>query len=377
MSKKLTEKYLQDFFEERYSGDMDEIKLYIYDKDENIPTSTIASNLAAGVRNGLWEKVVSGVYVKKTKEEVGESMCFDEIAEETVDSPTSGSDEFILNEEQKQLIKINATKVIGVLLLPQYITLRDQMRDGTIITSLFIGPPGTGKTTVVRRIAHELNYPVYSQNYALNCEELDIIGGFIPDEANGGFKWEDGQFTRAFRNGGIYIAEEPNYAKPGVLGVMNNALDGVGELVLRNGEVLQRHAKFRFFGCMNVGLVGTQRMNTAFVNRMNKVMKFAGMPKDQQMKIIMKESGYHNKVVVLGMIEVAEKISKKIHDEQIDGATISIRNLINWAKDTTYTKSIVESSYSTVVWSVCMDDDEVQKEIFDHLITPKFKGVSA
>lgn len=295
-------------------------------------------------------------------------LAFSEMAMASFELPFS---------EREQLLEINRLKVKGVSLDSKFLSLAEQMKQGDLITALFIGDPGTGKTTIARRIAVELNSPVYSQNYALNCEEMHIIGGFIPDEVNGGFKWADGQFTRAFRAGGIYIAEEPNYAKPGVLGIMNNALDGIGELVLPNGEVLQRHADFRFFGCMNVGVVGTQRMNPAFINRMNKVIQFDGLPKEKQIEIIAKESNYENKEMISRLIDAGERIKEKIRNEQIDGATISIRNLINWAKDIRYTKNIVESSYSTVIWAVCLDEKEVQDEILDDIIKPQFEGLIA
>jgi len=280
-----------------------------------------------------------------------------------------------LTEEEKTLLLINEQKVNGITLEQDQLILRNQMLKGTLITALFFGDPGNGKTTIAREIARQLNMPVYSQNYGANAEELDIIGGFVPDEDRpGSFKWVDGQFTQAFRNGGFYIAEEPNYAKPGVLGVLNNALDGVGELLLRTGEVVQRHPAFRFFGCMNVGVVGTQKMNPALKNRMNKVVKFEAMSNEKQESIIMKESGLEDRVLVKKMVQAGDIIRKKLKDESIDNATISIRNLVNWAKDINDTEDVLESSKSTIVWAVCVEDDEVQEEIFKDILEPRFKG---
>lgn len=315
------------------------------------------------------------VRTKSTQQTSAQVIDLDEAFkeyEETGIHPMLGRE---LTEEEKVLLIINEQKVNGITLEPNQTILRDQMLKGTLITSLFFGDPGNGKTTVAREIARQLNMPVYSQNYGANAEELDIIGGFVPDEDRpGSFKWVDGQFTQAFRNGGIYIAEEPNYAKPGVLGVLNNALDGVGELLLRTGEVIQRHPAFRFFGCMNVGVVGTQKMNPALKNRMNKVVKFEAMPEEKQIKVIMKESGLNDRALAKKMVQTGDAIRKKLKDESVDNATISIRNLVNWAKDIVDTHDVLESSKSTVIWAVCVEDEEVQEEIFKDIIEPRFRG---
>jgi MoxR-like ATPase len=125
---------------------------------------------------------------------------------------------------------------------------------------------------------------------------------------------------------------------------------------------------------MNVGVVGTQKMNPALKNRMNKVIKFEAIEKSKQEEIIMKESGLNDRPLVKKMIEAGNAIRKKLKDESIDNATISIRNLINWAKDIRDTNDIIESSKSTVIWAVCVEDEDVQDEILKDIIEPRFKG---
>lgn len=282
-----------------------------------------------------------------------------------------------LTENEKMIVRANEKLTSNVFLTKEQEILIKQMSDGTITKAMFFGDPGNGKTTVGRKIADKLKLPVYSQNYGVNSEELDILGGFIPDEENGGFKWVDGQFTIPFRNGGVYIAEEPNYAKPGVLGIKNNALDAIGQIVLRNGEVVQRHPAFRYIGCMNVGLAGTQRMNLAFLNRMEKIMKFEPLSKQKQVEIIEQESGYRNRQVIKRMVEVGALIKNKIKKESIDNAEISIRNLIAWARDVRYTGNIIASAKPTIVWAVCMEEDELHEEILKDIIEPRFIDVQA
>lgn len=288
------------------------------------------------------------------------------------------SDEFsaLLNREftklEADMIQDTKKMTKGVTLSKEYKQLAEMLREGTYLTSLFFGEPGNGKTTIANAIGKELNIPVYSQNYSANAEEVKIIGGYMPSPEGQGFVWVDGQFTKAFREGGLYIAEEPNYAKPGVLGVMNNALDGVGKIVLDNGEVVERHPAFRFIACMNLGLAGTQTMNNSFVNRMNAIYKFDPMSKESQIKIIMKESGLRDQDIISKMVNAGSKIKDKIENEQVDRAVFSIRNLISWAKLYETTGNIIASAKPTVVWAVCPEDSEFHEEVLQDILEPKF-----
>jgi len=380
-----------NFMEPGKETKADDIIEYVEKQRPGTIYQSVIGSLSRMVSSGILEKPVRGVYVlpiKKEEHPIGQDIenimdmnPINEIEEETKNAEIpEGAHPMlkrVLTENEKLILKVNKKIVGHIQLEKSHQILAQQMKDGTVITAMFIGDPGNGKTTIARGIGHALGLPVYSQNFGVNSEELDIVGGFVPDEVNGGFKWVDGEFTQAFRNGGLYIAEEPNYGKPGVLGVKNNALDGVGQIRLRNGEVIQRHPAFRYIACMNIGLAGTQRMNLAFINRMKKVVKFEPMSRDKQVEVIMKESGYTNRAVVKRMVEVGKRIQAKIKKEAIDNATISIRNLIAWATDVRYTKNILESAKPTVIWAVCMEEDEVHDEILNDIIIPQFGDIEA
>lgn len=278
--------------------------------------------------------------------------------------------------EEEALLFANAEQTKGMKIPKNLMSLATQISEGTVISCLFMGDSGSGKTTAAHILARELNVPIRGQNFSLNAEESDIIGGFVPVPA-GGFQWVDGELTKTFRHGGIYVAEEINFGKPGVLGILNNMLDGVGQIVLQNGEVIPRHPHFRFIAAMNVGYAGTHRMNVALINRFERVVKFDTMEAKRQVQVIMEASGYTNQDVVEKMVDAGTRIQLKIKTEQIDGAVISIRNLINWAKDVKVSQDILGSAYATVVWPVCYEDEDVQKEIYEDIIYPRFHGVGA
>lgn len=350
---------------------------YVQKVNPDFSVSNIRGRLSILVSKGKLAKPKHAVYSLATDLITSEDVEEVTVLEEPIDPKFHPMLKRELTEAELKLVEINKQKVRGVTLTSKEKVLMQQFKDGTFITALFFGDPGNGKTTIARAIGAELSLPVYSQNYGINSEELDIIGGFIPDEENGGFKWNDGLFTQAFRNGGLYIAEEPNYGKPGVLGIKNNALDGVGEIVLRNGEVVQRHPSFRYIACMNVGLAGTQRMNNAYLNRMPKKVKFEPLTIDRQVKIVRDASVYKNVAIIRKMVEASEAIKKKIKRESVDNAEISVRNVIAWANDVHYTKNIIESAKDNVIWGTCMEDEDFYNEVYKDIILPRFKDVKA
>ncbi len=285
--------------------------------------------------------------------------------------------------DEVRRMELNKEKVRGKI-LPSFIgigktkvktdTLIKQLNKGRVINTLFYGDTGGGKTTLVEIITDQLNLPIYQQTFSYNMEELDLFGGFVPGD-DGKFKWVDGEFTKAFRNGGAYLADEFNYAKAGVVGSLNNALDHVGKLVLRNGEVIRRHPNFRFFACVNLSYAGTQRMNDAMINRFNRSYQIEDFERKEAVNIVMAETGYRNAAVIDKLLDIKDAIQSKFRNEQVEGGNISIRNIIDWIYDGQESGDLIESALSTVVWKCCVNDNDVQKEIYEDIIVTKLRGV--
>lgn len=220
---------------------------------------------------------------------------------------------------------------------------------GDILTSLFHGPSGTGKTISCKLVCQAIGLPIME---TINCtENLDefVLGKFIPQDDKIVFK--ESYVTKAIREGGAVVFEEINFAKPQYLAFLNSLLDDNGFVRLDNGDVVKRHKNFRFFATMNLGYFGTKELNQALYNRFNAVIEVATLS-DESIERMLLARVPECKNFVQKIIGVYHKIQKKIEAEELD-VVISPRNLENWARLAKYEGYIVAAEKSIIPIAKC------------------------
>jgi MoxR-like ATPase len=86
---------------------------------------------------------------------------------------------------------------------------------------------------------------------------------------DGSTQFEPGTLTKSLLDdNGWYFLDEINMADAGILSLLNNLLDGAGEITIpETGEKVVRKASWRFFAACNAGYHGTQELNQALVSR--------------------------------------------------------------------------------------------------------------
>ena len=149
---------------------------------------------------------------------------------------------------------------------------------------LLIGETGTGKSHVLRLIAHKLGLPyVRVQLYDAISPE-DLFGSWIPS-GKGGFAWQDGVLTYFMRHGGMFVADELNGAKPGANFVFHSITDYERRMTLtqKDGEVIYAHPDFVFCATMNPEYEGTKPLNKALFDRFGVVLEYDGNPAIRKM----------------------------------------------------------------------------------------------
>lgn len=234
---------------------------------------------------------------------------------------------------------------------------------------LLYGEAGSGKSTGAQLIAQALGLPYRFVNLSLNAEESDLRGSFMPNE-DGTFRFESTPFLDTMKRGGVVELMEINYAKPGVLGILNSVMDRTSAIIAGNGEVVRRHPMMIIVATTNVNYHGTLPMNQALRDRFDLMQEVKKLSPEQLARIVVRQTGFDDHELIMKLIDVVEKISIKLKNDEIDGVC-STRQLVNWARDIKYTKDPKESAWRTILPGISLEK-EIQEEIFNTVLNPIF-----
>lgn len=209
-----------------------------------------------------------------------------------------------------------------------------------INTPIYVwGHAGTGKTSLLSNICAKTGRPMLRVQHTMNTEESHILGQWTA--VNGATKFELGPLALAMKRGWVYLADEYDFAMPSVLAVYQPVLEGKS-LVIKEADAANRiikpHPNFRFAATGNTngsgdetGLYqGTAIQNAANYDRFGMVIKMEYMPKDQETKILINQTGISEEDAAK-IIDFATRVRESYDGSKIS-STISPRTLINAAK---------------------------------------------
>jgi midasin len=243
---------------------------------------------------------------------------------------------------------------------------------------LLIGETGTGKTSVIRYLAHETNNGFRRVNHNGGTTVDDIVGKILINEK--GTFWVDGVLIEAMRKGYWYLADEINAAAAEINFAYHSLLDDDCYIVLpeNNGEVVRPHPNFRFFAAMNpsTDYAGTKELNKALMSRFI-VLKTDFSPPDIESDILVHRTGIE-KSSALQMV----KFAATVRDQHAKGKmsfVLSTRDLIMWAKMFKIYGKFIISAEMTVTNKVVPDELQSMTSMlglsFSSIDNPKKKDV--
>ena len=228
---------------------------------------------------------------------------------------------------------------------------------------LLIGETGTGKTSIVRHLAHETGNAFVRVNHNGGTTVEDIVGRYTLDE--NGTVWNDGILIKAMREGYWYLADEINACSPEINFIYHSLLDDDGRVILveKGHEVVIPHPNFRFFGGMNptTEYSGTKEMNKALTSRF-AVVKVDFLPPKIEAKVVADRAGVPYEVAER-MVKVAVEI-RSSHAKGNTRFVISTRDLIMWAHNYRMHDKYLASAETAVLNKIPDEDFQAVSDLF-------------
>lgn len=148
---------------------------------------------------------------------------------------------------------------------------------------LLEGPPGCGKSSLVKALAERANFSFVRINLSESTEMSDLVGTDAPGEVPGTFSFRPGPLLVALSKSAWVLLDELNLASQSVLEGLNSVLDHRRSLYVPElGREVQAHKHFRVFGAQNPAVEGGGRrgLPKSFLNRFTKVKIEAASEKD-------------------------------------------------------------------------------------------------
>lgn len=144
------------------------------------------------------------------------------------------------------------------------------------VPCLLEGATSVSKTTVVLWLAHLCGRGVIRLNLNGQTDTGELVGKYVPDERNGGWRFQEGAIPQAMREGWWVILDEINLAEPQILERLNPVLEDPAGLVLSEhdnrsfgaGGDVPIDPGFRIFATMNpLECAGRREISASFRDR--------------------------------------------------------------------------------------------------------------
>jgi len=188
---------------------------------------------------------------------------------------------------------------------------------------LLEGPPGTSKSTLLRKIARESNILLFIIEGNIDLTPAKLVGHFNPAKvmANGYQPeyFEKGPLTKAMEGGGILYIEEFNRMPADVSNVLISPMEE-GEMVIPRYGTVRALRPFTVIAAQNpYDDVGTVRISRAFMDRIC-LIKMGYQTEEEEREIVRRRTGSENSDTISLAVQMVRATRK--HEDIKLGASI-------------------------------------------------------
>lgn len=217
------------------------------------------------------------------------------------------------------------------------------------------GPTGCGKTMAFKEFCYQTGIPLVRANMRGDIEWADLLGYNTTNDQNE-LIFVDGPLTVAARYGGLFYADEFNYAKSDITGGLNMVMDSGILNVEPTGEVITVHPDFRVIGSYNPGYAGTRAINAATRRRFEANINFDYLSADLEINVIQAQSGVQNHDAAVGLVRFANAVRDLAKQREIE-TDLSTASLVSVMQ---YTQAFSIRDAMAYTLMPLFDEDEVE-----------------
>lgn len=206
------------------------------------------------------------------------------------------------------------------------------------------GPPGSGKTTLIKEIAARTNRP-YMRVNGKDGVEISSFLGQPWTAGDGKLEWRDGLLPMAVKEGYLLAFDEWTKVPAGINMALQWLLEDDGKLLIDDmpGEFHEKlvtpHDRFRLVLCDNVKGLGdgidkfasTNVQDTATLNRFGVNVTMDYMSEDKEVELLRNKYPKLTEKLAKQMVQVANTVRSSYNEGNVS-LTLSPRNLVKWAK---------------------------------------------
>ena len=181
---------------------------------------------------------------------------------------------------------------------------------------LLEGSPGVGKTSLISALAKAAGHNLVRINLSEQTDMMDLLGADLPADggAAGEFRWADGAFLAALKNGDWVLLDELNLAPQPVLEGLNAALDHRAEVFVPElGETFRCPPTFRVFAAQNPVQEGGGRKGQQRVHKTLREKRTAAL-KEKAERVREAGHGMNSEAVKIACIQNVEQNREHVNE---------------------------------------------------------------
>ena len=231
-----------------------------------------------------------------------------------------------------------------------------------------VGPAGSGKSSMLIRLCEKRGVKPIVVSFHGEVSVDDIVG--VKDLVSGATVFTEGVLPTAMRKGVPLIIDEADSAPPDVQFVFHSVLMRQPLCLTKKGsEFVNPEPGFCVLATGNTigrgddsGMwAGTHVQNEAYLDRYGAVVELWYMPKEEEVKVLVKRTGVHKRTAEK-MIEVATGARDALKADRL-ASTFSTRKLLDWASLVTHSMDLGRAFRRSCLAKIGPEDKKVLVEV--------------